>query len=89
MASDDWRVEQYRGKDAYVLISPQREHIAGSVDETQLWTYEVRIAEDGTDPADAGDTEVLQSGNHVFATRHAAETAAFAAAYALIDKLLA
>ncbi|RLK44553.1 hypothetical protein [Cupriavidus plantarum] len=89
MASEDWRVEKYRGKDAYVLVTPQRESVAGSIDETQLWTYQIRIAEEGTDPADAGEAEVLESGNHVFATRHAAETAAFAAAYAQIDKLLA
>ncbi|WP_423196455.1 MULTISPECIES: hypothetical protein [unclassified Cupriavidus] len=89
MSQADWRVEQYRGKDAYVLVSPHRESVAGSMDDTQVWSYEVRIAEEGSDPSDAGDTEVLLSGNHVFATRHAAEVAAFSAAYAQIDKLLA
>jgi hypothetical protein len=40
------------------------------------------------DPSDAGDTEILSSGAQRFATRHAAEVAAFSAAYALIDRLI-
>lgn len=88
MQQDDWRVEGYRGMDAYVLVTSHHDAVAGSVGDTQTWGYEVRIAQEGMDPADAGDTERLASGAHVFATRHAAEVAAFAAAYALIDKLV-
>jgi hypothetical protein len=88
MNQDEWRVEGYRGMDAYVLLSPHRQAVAGSVSETETYGYEVRIAQEGVDPSDTGDTEILSSGGHEFATRHAAEVAAFSAAYALIDKLL-
>ncbi|RZT42762.1 hypothetical protein [Cupriavidus agavae] len=88
MQQDDWRVEQHRGMDVYILVTSQRDAVAGSVGDTQTWGYEVRVAQEGMDPADAGDTEVLSSGTHVFASRHAAEEAAFNAGYALIDKLL-
>ncbi len=88
MKQEDWRVEGYRGMDAYVCVISHHDAIAGSVGDTQTWGYEVRVAQEGTDPADAGDTEILESGTHVFATRHAAEVAAIGAAYALIDKLL-
>lgn len=85
MQQDDWRVEQYRGMDAYVLVVSHRNAGAG---DAQAWAYEVRVAQEGMDPADAGDTDRLASGAQVFTTRHAAEVAAFAAAYALIDKLV-
>jgi len=88
MQQEDWRTEGYRGMDAYVRVVSHHDTMAGSVGDTQTWGYEVRVAQEGADPADAGDTEVLLSGAHVFATRHAAEVAAFAAAYALIDKLV-
>ncbi|MEN7527155.1 MULTISPECIES: hypothetical protein [unclassified Cupriavidus] len=88
MQQEEWRVEGYRGMDAYVLVTSHRDAVAGSVGDTQTWGYEVRVGQEGADPADAGDTEILSSGAHVFATRHAAEVAAFAAAYAWIDKLL-
>lgn len=88
MQQQDWRVESYRGMDAYVLVVSQHDAVAGSVGDTQTWGYEVRIAQDGMDPADAGDTEILTSGAHVFATRHAAEVAAFATAYEWVDKLV-
>lgn len=88
MVQEDWRVEGYRGMDAYVLVSAHRQAVAGSVADTETFGYEVRISQEGADPADAGDTEILSSGGHEFATRHAAEVAAFSAAYALIDKLL-
>lgn len=80
MQRDDWRVEGYRGMDAYVLVTAHAN--AGA------WRYEVRIAQEGMDPSDAGDTEILSSGTQAFATRHAAEVAAFSAAYALIDRLV-
>lgn len=88
MNQDEWRVEGYRGMDAYVLLSSHRQAVAGSVSDTETYGYEVRIAQQGVDPSDTGDTEILSSGGHEFATRHAAEVAAFSAAYALIDKLL-
>ncbi|WP_404992814.1 hypothetical protein [Cupriavidus pauculus] len=88
MQSEDWRVEGYRGMDAYVLVTSHHDASAGAVGDTQTWGYEVRVAQEGADPSDAGDTEVLSSGAHVFASRHAAEVAAFGAAYALIDRLL-
>ncbi|UDM49599.1 hypothetical protein [Cupriavidus sp. MP-37] len=82
MDNADWRVEAYRGMDVYVLVSPQG---PGSIGR---WSYEVRVAQEGADPADAGDTELLASGPQQFATRHAAEVAAFGAGYALVDRLL-
>jgi len=88
MNHEDWRVEGYRGMDTYVLVSSHRQAVAGSAGDTETYGYEVRIAEEGADPADAGDTELLSSGSQEFATRHAAEVAAFSAAYARIDKLL-
>ncbi|MGO4302834.1 hypothetical protein [Cupriavidus sp. RAF12] len=88
MHQDEWRVEGYRGMDAYVLVSSHRESVAGSVRDEEVWGYEVRIAQEGSDTADAGETEILSSGSQVFATRRAAEVAAFSAAYAVIDKLL-
>ncbi|WP_423193046.1 hypothetical protein [Cupriavidus sp. H18C2] len=88
MEQEDWRTEGYRGMDAYVLVTSHHDTTAGSVGDTQTWGYEVRVAQEGMDPSDAGDTERVGSGIHVFATRHAAEVAAFAAAYALIDKLV-
>ncbi|MBY4945701.1 hypothetical protein K6V92_03575 [Cupriavidus respiraculi] len=77
---DEWRVESYRGLDVYVLVSAVR-------GDEQQWGYEVRIAQEGADPSDAGDTEVLSSGEYRFTTRHAAEVAAFNAAYMQVDKL--
>ncbi|BDB23512.1 hypothetical protein Tamer19_51670 [Cupriavidus sp. TA19] len=79
---NDWRVEQYRDMDVYVLVSPQGESTIGR------WGYEVRVAQEGADPADAGDIEALASGAQQFATRHAAEVAAFGAGYALVDRML-
>jgi len=83
MHQEDWRVEGYRGMDAYVLVTADVD--AGGI---QRWGYEARIAQEGMDPSDAGDTEILLSGTQRFATRHAAEVAAFSAAYALIDRLI-
>lgn len=88
MQQEDWRVEGYRGMDAYVLVTSQHDAVAGSVGDTQTFGYQVRVGQEGMDPADAGDIEIVSSGVHVFATRHAAEVAAFGAAYALIDKLV-
>jgi hypothetical protein len=68
--------------DAYALVTE-----AVDADGMRRWGYEARIAQEGMDPSDAGDTELLSSGPG-FATRHAAEVAAFSAAYALIDKLI-
>jgi len=82
MENAEWRVEEYRGMDVYVLVSPQGQDSIGR------WGYEVRVSQEGADPADAGDTELLASGPQQFATRHAAEVAAFGAGYALVDRLL-
>jgi len=83
MQQEDWRVEGYRGLDAYVQVTAGAD--AGGV---RRWGYEARIAQEGMDPSDAGDTEILLSGEQYFATSHAAEVAAFSAAYALIDRLI-
>ncbi len=47
MNQDEWRVEGYRGMDAYVLLSPHRQAVAGSVSDTETYGYEVRIAQEG------------------------------------------
>lgn len=65
MRSEDWRVEGYRGMDAYVLVTSHHDASAGAVGDTQTWGYEVRVAQEGADSSDAGDTEVLSSGAHV------------------------
>lgn len=92
MNESDWRVEAYRGMDVYVLLSQRRESgVAGNVGnlgDGGRWRYEVRICQEGADPADAGDTELLTSGVQTFPTRHAAEVAAFGAGYALVDKIV-
>ncbi|MEK7318625.1 MAG: hypothetical protein AAB280_06000 [Pseudomonadota bacterium] len=80
--AEEWRVEGYRGMDAYVLVTEG----AGAAGK-RCWGYEVRVGQEGMDPSDAGDTELLSSAPS-FVTRHAAEVAAFSAAYALIDKLI-
>jgi hypothetical protein len=82
MDQADWRVESYRGLDVYVLVSPR------SHDALRGWGYEVRVSQEGADPSDAGDTERLSSGTQSFATRHAAEVAAFGAGYSLVDRLV-
>ncbi len=82
MHDDDWRVEDYRGMDVYVLVS-EREG-----DGPPGWAYEVRIGQEGGDPSDAGDVEMISSGDQIFATRHAAEVAAFSAGYARVDRIL-
>ncbi|MGY8524930.1 hypothetical protein [Paracidovorax citrulli] len=82
MQGDDWRVEVYRELDVYVRVTEAQ----GA--EAQRWGYEVRIAQEGMDAADAGDIEMLTSGDQTFSTRHAAEVAAFAAGYAQVDRML-
>ncbi len=92
MNESDWRVEAYRGMDVYVLLSQRRESgvigNVGNMSDVGPWGYEVRVCQEGADPADAGDTELLTSGATAFETRHAAEVAAFSAGYGLVDKLL-
>ena len=80
--AEEWRVEGYRGMDAYVLVTEGAD-AAGK----RCWGYEFRVGQEGMDPSDAGDTELLSCAPS-FVTRHAAEVAAFSAAYALIDKLI-
>ncbi|MBY4895686.1 hypothetical protein [Cupriavidus sp. AU9028] len=82
MQGDDWRVEVYRDLDVHVRVSTADDG-AG-----QRWVWEVRIAQEGMDAADAGDIEMLTSGEQSFPTRHAAEVAAFAAGYAQVDRML-
>ena len=84
---DEWRVESYRGLDVYVLVSPVAGEGGTANDGASQWGYEVRLCQEGADPSDAGDIEVLSSGEYRFATRHAAEVAAFNAAYMQVDKL--
>ncbi|MGN5480837.1 hypothetical protein ACTMU2_41385, partial [Cupriavidus basilensis] len=78
--------------DVYVLlVTQQHEGVAmacGSSMEVPLqWGYEVRVCREGADPADAGDAELLVGGTQRFATRHAAEVAAFSAElYALVGQ---
>lgn len=88
MADTEWRVEEYRGMDVYVLTSQQHESGVVSMEAAGRWSYEVRLCQEGADPADAGDTELLVSGPQQFPTRHAAEVAAFGAGYALVDRLI-
>lgn len=88
MSNADWRVEAYRGMDVYVLVSSPRVGGVAALGEVAQWGYEVRVCQEGADPSDAGDTERLSSGATHFATRHAAEVAAFGAAYQLVDKLV-
>jgi hypothetical protein len=84
---DEWRVESYRGLDVYVLVSKVASNGVAQISAPSQWAYEVRICQEGGDPSDAGDIEVLSSGEYRFATRHAAEVAAFNAAYMQVDKL--
>jgi hypothetical protein len=84
---DEWRVESYRGVDVYVLVSRVASDGVAQIAAPSQWGYEVRICQEGADPSDAGDIEVLSSGEYRFATRHAAEVAAFNAAYMQVDKL--
>ena len=90
MAQPEWRVEAYRDMDVYVLVTQQHEGGDGvvSMEVPLQWGYEVRVCQEGADPADAGDTELLVSGTQRFATRHAAEVAAFSAGYALVDRII-
>ena len=90
MAQPEWRVEAYRDMDVYVLVTPQHEGGEGvvSMEASPRWAYEVRVCQEGMDPADAGDTELLSSGAQPFATRHAAEVAAFSAGYSLVDRIV-
>ena len=88
MGDAEWRVEAYRGMDVYALVSQQHDYGVRSLDVAGRWRYEVRVCQEGADPADAGDTELLTSGEQYFATRHAAEVAAFGAGYTLVDRLL-
>ncbi|MDF3837302.1 hypothetical protein P3W85_30775 [Cupriavidus basilensis] len=88
MSNADWRVEAYRGMDVYVLVSSQRDDGVATVGDVGQWRYEVRVCQEGADPSDAGDTERLSGDGARFATRHAAEVAAFSAAYHLVDRLL-
>ncbi|WER47727.1 hypothetical protein CupriaWKF_11545 [Cupriavidus sp. WKF15] len=90
MAQIEWRVEAYRGMDVYVLVTQQHADHDGvvSMGGSARWAYEVRVCQEGMDPADAGDTELLVSGMQQFATRHAAEVAAFSAGYALVDRIV-
>ncbi|QYY30692.1 MULTISPECIES: hypothetical protein [Cupriavidus] len=91
MAQTEWRVEAYRDMDVYVLVTQQHESDDGVVSvgsSSTYWGYEVRVGQEGADPADAGDMELLVSGTQHFATRHAAEVAAFSAGYALVDRII-
>jgi len=91
MRETTWRVEAYRSMDVYVRTALRRQaETASQARESQggLWGYEARVCQQGADPSDAGDTEVISSGSSGFATRHAAEVAAFAAAYGLVDRML-
>lgn len=91
MRETAWRVEAYRSMDVYVRTllrcqagpGPQAAEGQGG-----LWGYEARVCQQGADPSDAGDTDLLSSGAGGFATRHAAEVAAFVAGYGLVDRLL-
>ncbi|CAG9165248.1 hypothetical protein LMG23992_00394 [Cupriavidus laharis] len=90
MVQTEWRVEAYRDMDVYVLVTQQYEGSDSvvSMGAPAQWGYEVRVCQEGADPADAGDTELLVSGTQHFATRHAAEVAAFSAGYALVDRIV-
>ena len=90
MAQPEWRVEAYRDMDVYVLVTQQHGGGEGvvSMGGAARWAYEVRVCQEGMDPADAGDTELLVSGAQHFATRHAAEVAAFSAGYSLVDRII-
>ncbi|MGO4330466.1 hypothetical protein AB4Z48_03240 [Cupriavidus sp. 2TAF22] len=88
MSNSDWRVEAYRGMDVYVLVSQQRTDGVASVGGLGEWRYEVRVAQEGADPSDAGDTERSSGDGVPFASRRAAEEAAFAAGYQIVDKLV-
>ncbi|TWG79245.1 hypothetical protein L602_000700000610 [Cupriavidus gilardii J11] len=81
MQGDDWRVEVYRGVDVHVRVAERG-------DGTGRWGYEIRISQEGLDAADASEVEIISSGDQVFATRHAAEVAAFSVGYANVDKVL-
>jgi len=78
MKRPDWRVESYRGLDVYALISRSGKG----------YGYEVRVGQEGCDPADAGEVEILSSDGQVFVTSHAAEVAAFGAGYAYVDRVV-
>lgn len=88
MAQPEWRVEAYRDMDVYVLVTQQHEGGVVSMGGAARWAYEVRVCQEGMDPADAGDTELIVSGTQHFATRHAAEVAAFSAGYSLVDRIV-
>ncbi|GAB7543731.1 hypothetical protein [Cupriavidus sp. CuC1] len=88
MSNADWRVEAYRGMDVYVLVSKPGGNGIPALGKVAQWGYEVRVCQEGADPSDAGDIERLSGDGAQFATRHAAEVAAFAAAYQLVDKLV-
>ncbi|WP_454731178.1 MULTISPECIES: hypothetical protein [Cupriavidus] len=91
MNHSDWRVEAYRGMDVYVLVSGQEEEQGAGIATlggAGKWRYEVRVAQEGADPSDAGDTERSSAQGPPYATRHAAEEAAFIAGYRLVDQLV-
>ncbi|ODV44160.1 hypothetical protein AWV79_10910 [Cupriavidus sp. UYMMa02A] len=89
MTQAEWRVEAYRDMDVYVLVTQQHEGGDGVVSmEVHCNGAMSARCQEGVDPADAGDTELLVSGTQRFATRHAAEVAAFSAGYALVDRLI-
>ncbi|WP_420992787.1 hypothetical protein ACKI2N_006145 [Cupriavidus sp. 30B13] len=88
MNNSDWRVEAYRGMDVYVLVSEQQEDGVAALGGVGKWRYEVRVAQEGADPSDAGDTERSSGQGAPYATRHAAEEAAFIAGYRLVDQLV-
>lgn len=87
MENEEWRVEAYRGMEVYVLVSEQHGKTR-SEHEDSRWGFEVRVGQEGGDPSDAGENEILSSGDRLHPSRKAAETAAFDAAYRLVDKLV-